>query len=929
MSALSAPSVWQPLYDCAPVVVVSGYVPGASVDIYAVPPAGAVARIGGGVSNSASGQVFGVAASLMVAGSTVYATQTYAGAASPPSPSIMVESPISVDAPLLHPPLYECADCVLVDGVLPGSIAEVRGAAGLLGQDAAVGGSAEVGVSPRLAASQPVTARQVHCGTPSAPSPPIAVTSLAKGQEELIAPELQSPIYACQQYAVADGCTPGSTVTLLAGAVPQTNACAAGTSQALWAPGGGFASGASLTVAQSLCGIPGQPSTAVLVLPAADIPRPAVRGPLYDGDASVTVAMTVAGETVTIQASSAQVGMGGAGGGDSTLNVDPPLQAGQSVTATAVLCSVTRMSLPVIVGSRPATIPPPVITPPILACTAQVAVTGCLPGALVRVFASVGGPPVLVGVARTFGSGVVVGVVGVLQAGWKLTSTQEVGGVQSAPSHVVPVTRGPAPGRLEVVGPLLPCARCVEVARALPGARVDVYQAGVWIGGGYTAGATCDVEVYPGLLAGAAVSASQALCGRTSKPSSMTVLGKDPPLPRPVIASAFSGDSYVTVSGLVRGATVEVEELSFYNLVVGRGCAENGTAAVWLSVPLFAGAVLRASQRLCQASEPSREIVVGEPRGWPLGDGQYHAGFRQVGDIPISAQVQFQQATVNNYTFTRPAANAAMIFYPSTSDGSGTPFAAGGPFHLLVYGHARRFPQVVNPGEAPCPGAPADITLDYTRVSGILSQLARWGFVTIAPDLSWLADAGESDWTLVLQDAISYMLAANAQAGSPFQGQLLTAGIGATGHSTGGYAASKLATQPSSPVSALALIAPAGGSYPLGYLSTFAPRPILVFEGGEDIGPYGRSGDFYGAAGAPKFLVNIPGANHFGYYDDVCVLADNTATISQADQQRIAKAYLVAFFRRYLLGATEEDDYLSGVRPIEQLEGFGISIQHM
>ena len=409
----------------------------------------------------------------------------------------------------------------------------------------------------------------------------------------------------------------------------------------------------------------------------------------------------------------------------------------------------------------------------------------------------------------------------------------------------------------------------------------------------------------------------------------MKVAGKDPPLPPPVMAPAFSGDSHVTVSGLVRDATVEIEELSFYNLAVGRACAENSSATVWLSVPLFAGAVLRASQRLCQASEPSRELVVGEPRGWPLGDGPYDAGFRHVGDIPISAQVQFQQDTLNNYTFTRPASNAAMIFYPATSDGSDTPFAPGGPFHLLVYGHAKRYPQLANPGEAPCPGAPADTTQDYTRVSGILSQLARWGFVTIAPDLSWLAAASESDWTLVLQDAISYMLAANAQAGSPFQGELLTTGVGAIGHSTGGYAASKLATQSSSPISALALIAPAGGSYALGFLSTFVPRPILVFEGGEDIGPYGASGDFYSAAGASKFLVNIPGANHFGYYDDVCVLADNTATISQADQQRIAKAYLVAFFRSYLLGATEEDDYLSGVRPVEQLEGFGINIQHM
>jgi pimeloyl-ACP methyl ester carboxylesterase len=930
VSALSAPSVWQPLYDCAPLVVVSGYVPGASVDIYAVPPGGAPAHIGGGVSNSASGQVFGVDATRMVAGATVYATQTYGGATSPPSPSVTVYAPLGVDPPLLHPPLYDCAECLEVDGLLPGSTAEVRAGAMLLGQDASYGGTAEVGVSPRLSAGQSVVARQLHCGTPSNPSQPVPVVSLYKQLEGRLAPPtLEGPVYACQQYVVADGCTPGSTVSLLSGATPLTRACSGGTSLALWAPGGGFNDGDSLTAVQSLCGTPGQPSAAVVVKPAADIPRPALRGPLYDGDTGLTLAMTVAGETVTIDAGGQQVGMGGAGGGDSWLNVDPPLLAGQTVTATVALCGVSKESLPVIVGSRPAVVPAPKVQPPLLACTSQVPVTGCLPNSLVRVFGRAGGPPVLLGAGRTFAGGLEVGVVGLLQVGWKVFATQEVGGVVSMPSGAVPVKRGPSPGTPKIVGPLYPCARCVEVAGVEPAARVDVYQNGVWIGAAAAGGTRAEVGVYPGLTAGATVTATQSLCGHTSKPASEKVAKQDPRLPAPVLAPAFAGDSYVSASGLVRGATVEVEELSVYKLVIGRACADGGTASVWMAAPLFPGAVLTARQRLCTSSESSPEVVVAEPRAWPLGPGPYHAGFRQVSDVPISGQVQFISSDVNGYVFQRPPKNSAMIFYPATADGSGTPFAAGGPFHLLVYGHAKRFPQVVNPGEAPCPGAPADTTQDYTRVSGILSQLARWGFVTIAPDLSWLADDSETDWTLVVQDAITYMLAANGQSGSPFHGQLSTAALGAIGHSTGGYVASKLATQPASPVSALALIAPASGSYSLSFLSVLSPRPLLVFEGGEDVGPFGRSGDFYSAAGPPKSLVNIPGANHFGYYDDVCIVADNTATISQADQQRIAKAYLVAFFRRHLLGATEEDDYLTGVRPIEQLEGFGITVQHM
>jgi hypothetical protein len=218
--------------------------------------------------------VFGVDSSLIGAGSSVYATQAYGGATSPPSSPIVVQSPIAIGAPSLHPPLYECAECLQVDGLLPGSTVEVRVGAALRGQDLSYGASAEVGVSPRLIAGQSVTARQVHCGAPSGPSPPTPVSSLVKEEKRLEAPTLQSPIYACQQYAVAIGCTPGATVTLLTGAVPTTNACAAGTSQTLWAPTGGFAASAQLTVVQSLCGTRGRPSPPVIVLPAAALRVP-------------------------------------------------------------------------------------------------------------------------------------------------------------------------------------------------------------------------------------------------------------------------------------------------------------------------------------------------------------------------------------------------------------------------------------------------------------------------------------------------------------------------------------------------------------------------------------------------------------------------------------------------------------------------------
>src|SRR5262249_26957802 len=97
-------------------------------------------------------------------------------------------------------------------------------------------------------------------------------------------------------------------------------------------------------------------------------------------------------------------------------------------------------------------------------------------------------------------------------------------------------------------------------------------------------------------------------------------------------------------------------------------------------------------------------------------------------------------------------------------------------------------------------------------------------------------------------------------------------------------------------------------------LATSAPKPVIVFYGTKDPGPFSVDDpalDTYNAAGAKGHSITIGGANHFAYTDSLCILADGPATVSQADPQRIAKAYLTAFFRRYLNGALEVKDYLT------------------
>ena len=122
------------------------------------------------------------------------------------------------------------------------------------------------------------------------------------------------------------------------------------------------------------------------------------------------------------------------------------------------------------------------------------------------------------------------------------------------------------------------------------------------------------------------------------------------------------------------------------------------------------------------------------------------------------------------------------------------------------------------------------------------------------------------------------------------------------------------------------LIAPA----PLFYY--FIPsRNTVVFKGTLDTKQNATPEHSYAAAGPPKTLVTIPGANHFGY-TDLCPpdnhafdvgLYDNNGTIPRDAQQLAGAAYLAALVRYYALGDGTARDYLSGERKIDELDAAG------
>jgi hypothetical protein len=105
------------------------------------------------------------------------------------------------------------------------------------------------------------------------------------------------------------------------------------------------------------------------------------------------------------------------------------------------------------------------------------------------------------------------------------------------------------------------------------------------------------------------------------------------------------------------------------------------------------------------------------------------------------------------------------------------------------------------------------------------------------------------------------------------------------GHSTGGGAAIFLAIRGSFVVSTLGLIVPATFvPDQFGEISNFSGS-ALVISGTNDTGALGAHGEplmIFDAAKDPNHLVQINGANHFGYTDSVCIkpLSDGVASIS-------------------------------------------------
>lgn len=284
----------------------------------------------------------------------------------------------------------------------------------------------------------------------------------------------------------------------------------------------------------------------------------------------------------------------------------------------------------------------------------------------------------------------------------------------------------------------------------------------------------------------------------------------------------------------------------------------------------------------------------------------------------------------------RPATIDAAVYFPAVAEGSdpGQPIAARIHFErrfpLILYAHAKRR-WLTCPEAVPAALDPSlsDPTLDFTRVGHLLSHIASWGFVVVAPDLGWLTgssetgalDNGSGDPSSIEVPRAKILVALHdalvAGAADTFGGQLNPVLLGLFGHSSGAAACiaarSRLAN-----TRILGLVAPAADPSILAQAAT--NHAALVIGGTRDTDEGANPDAVYARFTGAKFLVRLGGANHLGYTElcdspnQVCMDLDPAGAISRLVQQESAAAYLVAAARAFLDGDAGMLSYLTDYR---------------
>ncbi|MEU4301832.1 hypothetical protein [Kitasatospora aureofaciens] len=147
----------------------------------------------------------------LIGGGTVTARQELCGYTSPDSAPVVVDpQPAGLPAPVVVPPLFECASRVRVINVQPGALVLVHSAAlgAPIGLQYVYAGQADIPVAPLLSAGDQIYAVQLACGRTSPRSALVTVQQLGAVEP----PTVRTPLTECTRWVWVDGVVPGADV---------------------------------------------------------------------------------------------------------------------------------------------------------------------------------------------------------------------------------------------------------------------------------------------------------------------------------------------------------------------------------------------------------------------------------------------------------------------------------------------------------------------------------------------------------------------------------------------------------------------------------------------------------------------------------------------------------------------------------------------